>query len=570
MTTATASDPAEDAACALRLFMQQPLGFGGIVLRGAGPVRDALIDAARMLLVARMPVRRMPATIDQDRLLGGLDLTATLATGQRIRAPGLLDEVRGGVLIIPMAERLPDATAAQIAATMDAGHCAAIMLDDGSEPDEAPPARLLERCAFQCDLSRARTVHILDEPIAQALSVATLSDAQRMRIAATAAALGIGSLRALILAERCAAAHAAMHGRPDASDADVAAAVRLVLAPRATCWPISDADQEPVPPAEQPGDKGPQDDNGADRKSRTDDPLPDDILLAAAAAAIPAHILDQLSSRASRGRVQSGRAGERSKSAMRGRPLGSRPGMPGHGKRLALLPTLMAAAPWQRVRRKGAAPDAARLLDIRRDDLRIRHYEERRETLTIFVVDASGSAALARLAEAKGAIELMLAQAYVKRAQVALIAFRHSGAELLLPPTRSLTRARRALSILPGGGGTPLAAGLMAARGLADAAIKRGQTPTIAILTDGKANMRIDGTAGRAEAISESEQVARQIAAAGLRSIVIDISPRPREEAAGLATALAARYVPLPQAQSAAMVRAIEAVGQAAGEPTRP
>jgi magnesium chelatase subunit D len=148
----------------------------------------------------------------------------------------------------------------------------------------------------------------------------------------------------------------------------------------------------------------------------------------------------------------------------------------------------------------------------------------------------------------------------VKRSQVALIAFRQNAAEILLPPTRSLTRARRALAALPGGGGTPLAAGLMAAQHLAEAAQRAGQTPTIAILTDGKGNVAMDGTANRAVAMEETQQAARGVATLGLNCIVIDISPRPREEAAELAAALNGRYLPLPQAQSAAMVAAIESL----------
>ena len=123
-----------------------------------------------------------------------------------------------------------------------------------------------------------------------------------------------------------------------------------------------------------------------------------------------------------------------------------------------------------------------------------------RDTTTIFVVDASGSAALHRLAEAKGAVELLLAECYVRRDQVALIAFRGRGAELLLPPTRSLVRAKRSLAALPGGGGTPLAAGIDAAVELAELALRRGETPIVVVLTDGRANVARDGTGGRARA----------------------------------------------------------------------
>ena len=182
---------------------------------------------------------------------------------------------------------------------------------------------------------------------------------------------------------------------------------------------------------------------------------------------------------------------------------------------------------------------------FRSDDLRVQRLKSRQEALTIFAVDASGSAALARLAEAKGAVELLLAQAYVKRAQVALIAFRGTSANLLLPPTRSLTRARRELGELPGGGGTPIAAGLNAARELAVAAARRGRTPFLVILSDGRANVTADGTPDRARAEEEALAAAKALAAEGVASAFVDISPRPRPEGARLAAAMHARYLPL-------------------------
>jgi hypothetical protein len=100
---------------------------------------------------------------------------------------------------------------------------------------------------------------------------------------------------------------------------------------------------------------------------------------------------------------------------------------------------LRAAAPWQKLRRREAASSKARVL-VRKNDFRIRRFVQRLESTTIFVVDASGSTAAQRLAEAKGAVENLLAEAYVTRARVALIVFRDKAAELLLPPTRSLSR----------------------------------------------------------------------------------------------------------------------------------
>jgi magnesium chelatase subunit D len=549
-----------DAELALHIFVQWPSSFGGIVLRGDGPARDEMVAFAKDAIGKFGPVAKIPSNVDTERLLGGLDLTATLSSGQSVMRAGLLDSAAGGVVILPMAERVATNVAAHISQAMDGGDVAAILLDDSAEPDDAPPAVLTERVAFYTDISALRSFRA-DMPFAKPLALADvqpLNDEQLYAIAATSAALGIGSVRALLFANNTARAHAALNGRNHPNDDDIAAAVRLVLAPRATQMPQSERPPPPEPENDQPQDNEPYD---SDKDRKIEDIDLEDILLDAAAAAIPKHILDQIDGATKRGgKGQAGRSGQKQKSAQRGRPMGSRPGVPGNGKRLSLIDSLRAAAPWQNIRRQSAAADDARIIHIRKSDLRVRHYEQRTESLTIFAVDASGSSALSRLAEAKGAVEMMLAQAYVKRSQVALIAFRQSAAEILLPPTRSLTRARRALAALPGGGGTPLAAGLMAAQQLAEAAQRAGQTPTIAILTDGKGNVASDGTANRAVAMEEAHQASRRIAALGLNCIVIDISARPREEAAELAAALNGRYLPLPQAQSAAMVAAIESL----------
>ena len=552
-----------DAELALHLFIRNPSLLGGIVLRGDGPVRDEMLAFAKQEIGERGPVAKIPSNVDSDRLLGGLDLSATFAAGRGVMRAGLLEGAAGGVVIVPMAERVMAGVAAHIAQAMDGGDVAAILLDDSCESDEAPPRVLTERMAFYCDVSDLRSFHNSSWPNALPLpKVARLNDEQLHAIAATASALGVDSARALIFAHKAARAHAALHGRTSANDEDIAATVRLVLAPRAIQMPQSES---PPPPEQEQDDQPPENEpeDNADNRDIEDIDL-QDIMLDAAAAAIPKHILDQIDAKTMRGsKGQAGRSEQKQKSAQRGRPLGSRPGVPGNGKRLSLIDSLRAAAPWQNIRRQAARTGDTRTIHIRKSDLRVRHYEQRTESLTIFAVDASGSSALSRLAEAKGAVEMMLAQAYVKRSQVALIAFRQSAAEILLPPTRSLTRARRALAALPGGGGTPLAAGLMAAQQLAEAAKRGGQTPTIAVLTDGKANVAIDGTANRAAAMDEAHRAATTLAQLALNCIVIDISPRPREEAAQLAEALNARYLPLPQAQSAAMVAAIESLGNA-------
>jgi len=202
---------------------------------------------------------------------------------------------------------------------------------------------------------------------------------------------------------------------------------------------------------------------------------------------------------------------------------------------------------------------------VRPDDFRLKRFRRRAERVVIFVVDASGSAALARLAEAKGAVELMLAQAYVARQQVALVSFRGAAAEVLLPPTRSLVMTKRRLASLPGGGGTPLAAGLAAAMDLARLAKSRGTTPYLAVLTDGKANIALDGAPGRPQAEADARRIAQALRVAGVRSILIDTGNRPAQSARDLATAMGGAYLPLPRADarmlSAAMRSALDGLG---------
>jgi magnesium chelatase subunit D len=559
----TAPDPWADALTAARLCAIDP-ALGGMVLRGGGEGRDRVIAALRSGLPEGAPVRRVPAHIDDGRLLGGIDLAATLAAGLPVAAAGLLAEAQGGMLVVPMAERLPDALAGRLTAAMDGGAgFVLVALDDGVEPDERPPAALAERLAFWTDLSLAplpgagrgpvathpegRTtppdVPILGPGLRRGGDTPSYDDVVAA-ITATAAALGIDSARAPLFALRAARASAALHGRAAIGEDDVTLAVRLVLAPRATRLPAVEEDAAPEPPP--PSD-------GQDSEEESGDPgALADVVLAAALAALPPHMLARIAAGRSRKSARGSGGGERRKSGVRGRPLGARAGLPGNGARLSLIDTLRAAAPWQAVR--GGRGGQVR---IRRDDLRVRRFETRAEAVTIFAVDASGSAALARLAEAKGAVELMLAEAYVRRAQVALLAFRGTGAELLLPPTRSLARARRALAELPGGGGTPLAAGLHGARELAEAARARGRTPFIVVLTDGRANIAVDGQASRPAAEADAGAAAQAIGTAGIGAVFLDTGARPRPEGAALARAMRAQYLPLPRADATAMHAAV-------------
>jgi magnesium chelatase subunit D len=273
-------------------------------------------------------------------------------------------------------------------------------------------------------------------------------------------------------------------------------------------------------------------------------------------ATLPPHLLAALSQAARlTARPTPGRTGAERVSLRRGRPIGTTPGVPRDGAHLALLETLRAAAPWQRLR----APPARGLLSIRRQDFRIRRFREASESTAIFILDASGSAALHRLGEAKGAVELLLADCYARRDRVAVIAFRGAGAETLLPPTHSLSRAKRALAGLPGGGASPLAAGLDEGARLARLERRAGRTPLLVLLTDGRANLSRDGTRGRDAAEADALAVAKILHAEHLPLLVVDTGPRPQPFAAALAREAGGRCLPLPQARAEALAQAVRA-----------
>ena len=168
--------------------------------------------------------------------------------------------------------------------------------------------------------------------------------------------------------------------------------------------------------------------------------------------------------------------------------------------------------------------------------------------LTLGVASLRGPLLALCAARTAAAVELLLADCYVRRDRVAVLAFRGKAAELLLPPTRSLVRAKRSLAGLPGGGGTPLAAGMDAARALALACGRLGETPIIVLLTDGRANIARDGSAGRERATLDALAAARTLRAASLTARLLDTSPQAQPGARRLAQEMGAAYLPLPHA----------------------
>ncbi|PWK61535.1 magnesium chelatase subunit D [Roseicyclus mahoneyensis] len=550
---------------ALACFVLDPAAMGGIWLRArVGPVRDRVQDALYAALQGHT-LRRLHPGIGDDALFGGVDLSATLAEGRVVRTKGLLGQP--AVLMMPMAERVKAGLAARLAAALDAQKgLSLVALDEGAEPDETLASALADRLAIHIDLAEQGLTDSPDlaldlEALAEARALlprVTMPDSAIAELAEVATRLGIGSLRAPLQALAVARASAALSGEDRVESADLMIAVELVLAPRATQIPEAQQDSAPEDEAEPDKPDDPEDNpDQTDDEDRIDLP-PAEMLLEAARAMLPPDLLARLAAgRAVRASQSASGTGAAKKGNHRGRPLPSRAGRPGGDARVDLVATLRAAAPWQPMRRKLA--DQHDRLHIRMSDIRLRQFEETSDRAIIFVVDASGSAALARLGEAKGAIELLLGQAYARRDHVALVAFRGEGAEVLLPPTRSLVQTKRRLSQLPGGGGTPLAAGLRAALELALLAQGKGMTPSVALLTDGRANVDLSGAANRAQAADDATAMAQAIRARGWPGIVIDTGVRPTASLGALARDMGVPYLPLPRADARALSAAIDA-----------
>jgi magnesium chelatase subunit D len=594
MTTeaATPTTAWTDACLAAAIAAVAPHAIGGIVLRArSGPVRDAWLAHLKALLAPETPFRRLPLNAGDDRLLGGLDLSATLAQGRPVAERGLLAEADGGLLVIPSAERLDGGRTARIVRTIDYGRVqmerdglsaklparfGVIALDEGVEPEETVPTALRDRLAIWLNLdglSVRDTSLAPDWPrrVAEAreLLSQTSTDPSLAHLFCEAGlALGIISIRAPILALAVARIAAALDGRTEATTADAEVAARLVLGPRATRVPTEAPPENPEAsePEPQHADAPETTDSQGEDTQPEQSITPEDmeLVLAAAAAAIPKAILAALTDQKLTGRAPPsvGKAGASQASKLRGRPAGVRRGEPRNGNVLSLIETLRAAAPMQLIRRRLRGgpfllPDGRERIEVRADDFRISRFKQKTTSTTIFVVDASGSSALHRLAEAKGAVEIILTECYVRRDSVALIAFRGTTADTLLPPTRSLTRANRSLAGLPGGGGTPLATALDTAVQLAASQKQKGISPTIVLLTDGKANITRDGKPGRKQAMTDALAVAAELRALHVNTLLIDTSPRRNAEAEDLARSMGARYLPLPHADSTRLSEAV-------------
>lgn len=566
----------------------------------------------------------LPLNITEDRLLGELDLEQTIATGNREVSAGLLARANRRVLFVNDINLLDGGVAVHVAQALDsreirveregisATHDADFVLVGLFNSNEGEPSSLLRHRAgliveAAVDWSQAEKAEMIErafrfgsnpfkfaedfapenarlrreiEAARSRLPRIRVSKAQIRRISQIALRLGVEGNRADVFTLKAARAGAALSGRDEVNQDDLAAAIQLVLVPRATTLPSQREEPKEQSESSRLDDV---DENGRSEVEDSDrSSLPgstEDVIIETIDARAPN---DLLSPAEQTPRVS--RVGKRFKASPspRGRYTRSAADR-GRDARIAIDATLRAAAPYQLLRRRRSEPETRSSLNrhvpneeahtaktgrvkINPSDLRFKKFKHRSGILFIFAVDASGSMALNRLAQAKGALIRLLQEAYLHRDKVALISFRGTSSQVLLGPTGSVELARRLVDALPAGGGTPLSAGIVKGIELGRLARFRGITQAMLVLfTDGRANVGLgeDRSSGAAPTIGqELRQLGAVLRSEEMRSVVVDTKSRfiSNGEGEDLARMLGARYIYLPHSDARAVYDAIVSI----------
>lgn len=452
------------------------------------------------------PFRTVPLGVTEDRLLGGLDWSATIKSARPVLKPGLLGEANGGLIYIDevnllevsLAHLLLDAASAgrvslereglsaayparvALLATMNPEEGSlgpqladrfALRVNLSGEPDPAKRAEVVRRrLAFEADpfsfrVEYAPRTEALARSIREAralLNEIEFSEPARELIARLAVVDRLAGHRGDLALARAARARAALLSLEMVSPREVLDIAGLVLSSRRRPAPAQSPRRikvervekvegqqpelfEPLYVADMP--EVPPEYRVGSEDGDNEEPLVKIFKVGDRFQAITPQTRREVGPRG-----RSGRRSSRETSQALGRSY--RTTARRLGRPLSLSATLRAAAPHQRSRRIESGD--SRPLILSPADFREKVYRRKTGRLVVFVVDSSGSiGTLYRMEEAKAAALSLLSEAYQKRDRVALIAFYGQKAELLLPPTNSPDLAARLLSELPSGGKTP-------------------------------------------------------------------------------------------------------------------
>lgn len=584
------------------------------------PDEEAECPARRQHLGMRAIERRaqlvtLPVGASEERLVGSIQVDAALQRGERIIEPGLLAAAHQGILYVDevnlLADHLVDALldAAAMGRNyierdgISASHPSRFVLVGTMNPEEGElRPQLLDRFGLmveaadrlspseRAEVVRRRMAFESDpegfcrawEPETQRLAgrlreardhagAVEVPDAVLEAIVAVCAACEADGMRADLALYRAARANAAWEGRARVTLDDVRATAPLVLAHRQRRLPFEHPhlDRERIEQALAPfenrndgedGDsadpavRGPAGDEPPGSGAAPHQAAGDESAGNGAGDRQPPAPIGRESHLGARSMLRGGRMNVPQAGRRRGRGDGAR----GRhiGNRAADRPPRdldIGATLREAILRRGTGA-----LPIREQDLRAKRRRPDASALVLMVVDASGSmGARRRMEAAKGAVLGLLRESYLRRDRVAFVAFNGEGARVVLPPTRSVDHAHRALEVFATGGRTPLAAGLEAAASVTAMVRRRepGLPVLLVLVSDGRANAGGGGM----------DPVARGLArAAGLRemgveALVIDSETGPVRLgiARRLADALGGRYVGLDDLEPGTLAREV-------------
>jgi magnesium chelatase subunit D len=575
---------------------------------------DGLCDECReraehgeLPVATRRPrVVDLPIAATEDRLVGSLDIEAALKRGERRFEAGLLATANRGILYVDevnllddhLVDTLLDSAATGVNVVEREGvafaHPARFILVGTMNPEEGDVRpQLLDRfglCAEVAGLPNpGDRVEILerrrayeDDPrgflrlwdaeeraleaaIREAQTAVTRTSVERsllLLIATVCMEAGVDGHRADLTMTRGAAAIAALEGRIGATSDDVRRVAPLVLAHRMRRRPFDEVSADQLTIDGLFASAGNDRDRGGEGQSvagqagagEPETGVPAIRALTDTAESARGSDAGELAAQADRMRRHGPGARHESRTDDgRGRYSRAEEPRAGDTPDLAIDATIRAAAG------RGRERDGGLAIDVRAEDVRNKVRTRRIGASIVFCVDASGSMGAAdRMSAAKAAVLALLEDAYRRRDRVGLVTFHGDGAEALLAPTSSVELAQARLRRMPTGGATPLAAGIARSLELLEAERRRDTrvVPWLVLVTDGKANVGIDGGLGSQDARTQAQRVSDQ----RVHALVIDTSGSgslgaAARELAAIAEAAYVRLAPTDGGALAGVVR---------------